>query len=221
GDVVEEGPAAQVLAHPQHEYTARLLAAVPDLPGHKDLTLATGSVTQVREALAKGTAEQAGEPAASDASAERAGQDGFLLEVSGLGMRYGSNTVLDGIDMTLQPGESLMLLGESGSGKTTLSRCIAGLIDGYTGSVQLRGEELANSTRKRSLAHRQEIQYVFQSPFSSLNPRRTIGESLSVPLEMSGRLPRSQHRETVEDALDAVRLGRSFYDRRPGDLSGG
>jgi peptide/nickel transport system ATP-binding protein len=87
--------------------------------------------------------------------------------------------------------------------------------------VQLRGEELANSTRKRSLAHRQEIQYVFQSPFSSLNPRRTIGESLSVPLEMSGRQPRSQHRETVEDALDAVRLGRSFYDRRPGDLSGG
>ena len=233
GDVVEEGPAAEVLARPQHEYTRRLLAAGPDLPGTKDLTLASGRMPQVKETDGTVTAGPGGvggvvDPGesstglrASESTAGRAGQEGYLLEVSGLGMRYGSNTVLDGIDMTLQPGESLMLLGESGSGKTTLSRCIAGLIDGYTGSVQLRGEELANSTRKRSLAHRQEIQYVFQSPFSSLNPRRTIGESLSVPLEMSGRLPRSQHRETVEDALDAVRLGRSFYDRRPGDLSGG
>ncbi|GAA4517139.1 ABC transporter ATP-binding protein [Brevibacterium yomogidense] len=241
GDVVEEGPAAEVLARPQHEYTSRLLAAVPDLPGRKDLSLATGSISQVQEALAEVSADKTGETGAaadasvvasaatesstglgaSDSTAGAAGQDGFLLDVKDLGMRYGSNTVLNGIDMTLQPGESLMLLGESGSGKTTLSRCIAGLIDGYTGSVRLRGEELAPSTRKRSLAHRQEVQYVFQSPFSSLNPRRTIGESLTVPLEMSRRLPRSEHRATVEDALDAVRLGRSFYDRRPGDLSGG
>ena len=267
GDVVEEGPAAEVLADPQHEYTSRLLAAVPDLPGRKDLTQATGSISQVKEALAEVSAEKTGETGepvesgesggagesgesggagasgasggtgasvvesaatqsstglgASDSTAGAAGQDGFLLDVKDLGMRYGDNTVLNGIDMTLQPGESLMLLGESGSGKTTLSRCIAGLIDGYTGSVRLRGEELAPSTRKRSLAHRQEVQYVFQSPFSSLNPRRTIGESLTVPLEMSRRLPRSEHRATVEDALDAVRLGRSFYDRRPGDLSGG
>lgn len=232
GDVVEEGPAAEVLARPQHEYTRRLLAAVPDLPGKKDLTLASGRIPQVRETedASAGPGGMGGvvEPhesstglRASESTAVSGERDGFLLEVTGLGMRYGTNTVLDGIDMTLQPGESLMLLGESGSGKTTLSRCIAGLIDGYTGSVRLHGEELANSTRKRSLQHRQDIQYVFQSPFSSLNPRRTIGESLSVPLEMSGLLPKAQHRQTVEEALDAVRLGRSFYDRRPGDLSGG
>jgi peptide/nickel transport system ATP-binding protein len=234
GDVVEEGPAAEVLARPQHEYTKRLLAAVPDLPGKKDLTLASGRIPQVRDADEETTAAGPGglggvvEPGesstglrASESTAVGGERDGFLLEVTGLGMRYGTNTVLDGIDMTLQPGESLMLLGESGSGKTTLSRCIAGLIDGYTGSVRLHGEELANSTRKRSLQHRQDIQYVFQSPFSSLNPRRTIGESLSVPLEMSGLLPKAQHRQTVEEALDAVRLGRSFYDRRPGHLSGG
>lgn len=237
GDVVEEGPAAEVLARPQHEYTRRLLAAVPDLPGKKDLTLASGSLPRVKESAEPGTVAGAAgagglggvvDPGtsstglrASESTAVTGDRDGFLLEVSGLGMRYGTHTVLDGIDMTLQPGESLMLLGESGSGKTTLSRCIAGLIDGYTGSVKLRGEELENSTRKRTLQHRQDIQYVFQSPFSSLNPRRTIGESLSVPLEMSGRLPKSQHRATAEEALDAVRLGRSFYDRRPGDLSGG
>ena len=136
-------------------------------------------------------------------------------------MKFGDNVVLSSIDMTLEPGESTMILGESGSGKTTLSRCITGLVDGYTGSVKYRGEELAKSTRKRTIDHRQEIQYVFQSPFSSLNPRRTIGESLTVPLEMSKRLPRSEHKQAVEEALDAVRLGRSFYDRRPGDLSGG
>ena len=232
GDVVEEGSAAQVLSDPQHEYTRRLLAAVPDLPGKKDLTLASGRMPQVKESEdasagpgGRGGVVESDESStglrASESSPAGGERDGFLLEVSGLGMRYGSNTVLDGIDMTLQPGESLMLLGESGSGKTTLSRCIAGLIDGYTGSVRLQGEQLANSTRKRTLQHRQDIQYVFQSPFSSLNPRRTIGESLSVPLEMSGLLPKAQHRQTVEEALDAVRLGRSFYDRRPGDLSGG
>ena len=114
-----------------------------------------------------------------------------------------------------------MLLGEAGSGKTTLSRSIAGLIDHYTGSVSLDGDVLPNSTRKRSVKQLQGLQYVFQSPYSSLNPRRTIGESLTVPLEMNRDLTPAQRRGFVEEALDAVRLGRTFYDRRPGDLSGG
>lgn len=114
-----------------------------------------------------------------------------------------------------------MLLGESGSGKTTLSRCVAGLNDDYSGAVRLRGVELAKSTRKRTNDERVGIQYVFQSPFSSLNPRRSIGQSLTVPLEMSGEGTAASRKATVEEALDAVRLGRSFYHRRPGDLSGG
>lgn len=114
-----------------------------------------------------------------------------------------------------------MLLGESGSGKTTLSRCIAGLNDDYSGQVQLWGETMAPSTRKRTNEQRVGVQYVFQSPFSSLNPRRSIGQSLSVPLEMSGEDNAAARKAKVEDALDAVRLGRSFYHRRPGDLSGG
>ncbi|SLM95374.1 Peptide ABC transporter, ATP-binding protein [Brevibacterium yomogidense] len=219
GELVEEGPAQQVLHRPEHDYTKRLLAAVPDLAGRKDLSAATMRESEAVETQASET--QVSEPGeATEASAMESAEP-YLLEVTDLAMKFGDNVVLSSIDMTLEPGESTMILGESGSGKTTLSRCITGLVDGYTGSVRYRGEELAKSTRKRTIDHRQEIQYVFQSPFSSLNPRRTIGESLTVPLEMSKRLPRSEHKQTVEEALDAVRLGRSFYDRRPGDLSGG
>ena len=207
GELVEEGPAQQVLHRPEHDYTKRLLAAVPDLAGRKDLTGGAGLAGSADQA---GRTDQAGgtEPAseaartevtgptpATEASATEAAEP-YLLQVSDLAMKFGDNVVLSSIDMTLEPGESTMILGESGSGKTTLSRCITGLVDGYTGSVKYRGEELAKSTRKRTVDHRQEIQYVFQSPFSSLNPRRTIGESLTVPLEMSKRLPRSEHKQS-------------------------
>lgn len=144
-----------------------------------------------------------------------------VLQVRGLGLSYGPKTILKSIDLDLQAGECTLLLGESGSGKTTLARSIAGLNDGYTGDVIYRGETIARSTRQRSIGQRTDIQYIFQSPFSSLNPRRTIGESLAVPLEMAGGLSAAQRRERVKDALDAVRLGRQFHDRRPGDLSGG
>ncbi|PZO99480.1 MAG: peptide ABC transporter ATP-binding protein [Corynebacterium urealyticum] len=200
GDIVEEGPADGVLYHPKHPYTQKLLAAIPDLPGRKNLTghgQASSVATKERDAATP------------------------LLSVRDLEMSYGDNKVLHGINLTLEQGESILLLGESGSGKTTLARSIAGLNPGYTGEVRLRGDLLEHSSRKRTLDERQYIQYIFQSPFSSLNPRRTIGESLSVPLIMSGRLPRREQRKVVEDVLEAVQLDRSFYDRRPGDLSGG
>lgn len=162
------------------------------------------------------TANQAGEPQPTAPTALDA-----VLQVRGLGLSYGPKTILKSIDLDLQAGECTLLLGESGSGKTTLARSIAGLNDGYTGDVIYRGETIARSTRQRSIGQRTDIQYIFQSPFSSLNPRRTIGESLAAPLEMAGGLSAAQRREQVKDALDAVRLGRQFHDRRPGDLSGG
>ncbi|RKQ33771.1 ABC transporter ATP-binding protein [Kocuria tytonis] len=148
-------------------------------------------------------------------------QDAPVVRLRDLRMAYGSAVILDGINLDLEAGQTTMLLGESGSGKTTLSRSVAGLNDGYTGDVLLDGEVLAPSTRRRSNEQRRRIQYVFQSPFSSLNPRRSIGDSLQVPLQMSGDLSREQRRAAVADALDAVRLGRSYIDRRPGELSGG
>ncbi|WP_052209865.1 ABC transporter ATP-binding protein [Kocuria sp. ZOR0020] len=209
GELVEEGPVREILTAPEHPYTRRLLEAVPDLAGKKMLTQ-TGQIDVVNPGEASPAAT------ATDES-----ESATLLAVTDLRKSYGSNAILKGVNFTLEPGQSTMVLGESGSGKTTLSRCVAGLIEDYDGQVSLRGTDLAASTRQRSNDQRQEIQYIFQSPFSSLNPRRSIGQSLTVPLEMSGKLPASQRRSVVEDALDSVRLGRSFYDRRPGDLSGG
>ena len=239
GQVVEQGRTEQVLYQPQHEYTRKLLDSVPDLAGKRRVGR-TSAITGEQPVV--DTAEPAyGSPehdyraragsnalggavrfrAAASADSPGPREAAMLLEVSDLRLAYGSNQILDGISFTLAPGESMMLLGESGSGKTTLSRCIAGLNDDYAGEVRLTGDALAPGTRARTAEQRQHIQYVFQSPFSSLNPRRTICESVEVPLQMSGRIGRKERRRRVLKALDQVRLGSSYLDRRPGDLSGG
>ncbi|GLB65942.1 dipeptide ABC transporter ATP-binding protein [Arthrobacter mangrovi] len=212
GEVVEQGPTERVLYQPQHDYTRKLLDSVPDLAGKRRVgrtSVITGEQPVVDP-----------RPAAAEDRTRREASANFL-EVSGLRLAYGSNQILDGISFTLAPGESMMLLGESGSGKTTLSRCVAGLNDDYSGEVRLSGDTLSAGTRARTAEQRQRIQYVFQSPFSSLNPRRTICESVEVPLQMSGKMGRKERRRRVLEALDQVRLGSSYLDRRPGDLSGG
>jgi peptide/nickel transport system ATP-binding protein len=230
GDLVEEGPVSAVLDHPQHEYTQMLMSAVPDLDGRKTIGDGAAEANKPSEDddqthILVSTGEKPS-PGGTDSEGSESGGGAAsatapLLEVKDIALAYGKAQILNGINLTLEPGECTMLLGESGSGKTTLSQCVAGLNDDYTGSVKLRGTELERSTRKRSNEQRVGIQYVFQSPFSSLNPRRSIGQSLTVPLEMSGEGTAASRKAVVEEALDSVRLGRSFYHRRPGDLSGG
>lgn len=192
GEIVETGAAADVLHRPQHEYTRTLMAAVPDLDGPDD---------------------RGQEPAAED--------DGALLNARGIELSYGDTKVLDGVDLTVQRGESVLLLGESGSGKTTLSRCVCGLIEGYGGSVSVEGRRLATSTRKRDTAALSAVQYVFQSPFSSLNPRKTIAQSMEVPLAQLTDLDKQQRNERIRELLERVRLDPEFADRLPEQLSGG
>lgn len=224
GEVVERGTTEEVLFHPQHRYTRKLLNAVPDLDGKRrvgEVEAITGEQPLVfpgphapGENRINPLAEP-GQPKTAPASSSA------LLAVSGLELAYGPAQILDGIDFSLGVGESMMLLGESGSGKTTLSRCVAGLNDDYRGTVSFRGVDLAPGTRHRTAAQRQGIQYVFQSPFSSLNPRRSILESVEVPLQMAGVSDKRKRRFLVLEALDQVKLGASYLDRRPGELSGG
>ena len=144
-----------------------------------------------------------------------------VLAAKSVSVSYGQHVVLREVDVSVAPGECLMLLGESGSGKTTLSQCIAGLTRSYSGTVALDGTGLAPSTRRRSDEQRRRVQYVFQSPFSSLNPRKTVAQSIEVPLVRLTNLSRTQRRERVAEMLDRVRLGRALANRLPEQLSGG
>jgi peptide/nickel transport system ATP-binding protein len=114
--------------------------------------------------------------------------------------------VLKDVSFTLYQGEILGLVGESGSGKTTLCRAILGMLRDYEGEI---------------VHHSQRPQMVFQDPFSSLNPARTIGWILEEPLRIQGKLNRAQRRDAVAQVLEQVGLGPEYAARRPRELSGG
>jgi oligopeptide/dipeptide ABC transporter ATP-binding protein len=144
-----------------------------------------------------------------------------LVAVIGVNASYGTRQVLHDIELVVRPRECLALVGESGSGKTTLARCVAGLHTSYTGQVSFRGKELPAGSRSRDADTRREIQYVFQSPYNSLNPRKTISQIIEQPLRHFFSVGGSAGRGRVRAALDRVQLSTTCLDRYPHQLSGG
>jgi peptide/nickel transport system ATP-binding protein len=134
---------------------------------------------------------------------------------------YGSTEVLHSINMTLDQGEVLAIVGESGSGKTTTARAIAGLHHDWTGSIRLGDVELAKSARARSTDVRRQIQYIFQNPYGSLNPRKTIGESVGQPLGVFNIASGKKAESMVGEMLEQVSLSASYARRYPDQCSGG
>jgi peptide/nickel transport system ATP-binding protein len=135
---------------------------------------------------------------------------------------YQRKETLHGINTSICERRCLALVGESGSGKTTLARCIAGLHPHkIVGDIEFRGAALARDARGRPRATRQAIQYIFQSPYSSLNPRKTIGQILSQPLKVFFQLSRDEMEGRMLKALEQVALDSSLLSRYPDQLSGG
>ena len=162
---------------------------------------------------------------------------GALLEVKGLtkhftlhgdifsrvaGEKAQTLKAVDGIDFHIRRGETLGLVGESGCGKSTTARLVTRLIEPTGGEVKLKGEDLLAFSAPRMKEMRKEIQLVFQDPYSSLNPRKTIMQILSRPMEIHG-LARTwnEKRERVLDLLHRVGLGVEHIDRYPHEFSGG
>jgi oligopeptide/dipeptide ABC transporter ATP-binding protein len=149
------------------------------------------------------------------------GVDDALITVRGVQASHGRRQVLFDVELVVRPRECVALVGESGSGKTTLARCIAGLHTNYDGEILLRGDLLPAGSRARDRDARRHIQYVFQSPYSSLNPRKTIGQIVGQPLQVFFDYGRAESRRRIVETLESVQLSSSVLERYPHQLSGG
>ena len=144
-----------------------------------------------------------------------------VLTLENVVAHYGTLEVLHSISLTLEPRECLAIVGESGSGKTTTARSIAGLHRNWTGSIRLGDEELETAARSRSTESRRQIQYIFQNPYGSLNPRKTVGETVGQPLSVFGIAKGRAAEQRVAEMLEQVSLSASYANRYPDQLSGG
>jgi peptide/nickel transport system ATP-binding protein len=150
---------------------------------------------------------------------------GPLLDVRGLRVDYGRgrhrSTAVDGVELSIGPGETLALVGESGSGKSTIGNAVLGLVPVTGGTVTFDGEDVGRATARRRRELTQEIQAVFQDPYGSLNSMRTIRQTLVEPLIAHRRADAASARSQVEAALHSVGLDPEVADRYPGEFSGG
>jgi peptide/nickel transport system ATP-binding protein len=144
-----------------------------------------------------------------------------VLSLRGVHAGYRGRTVLHDITLDIAPHECLALVGESGSGKTTLARSIAGLHGDRWGDIAFKGTPLAKVSRTRPRETRRSIQYVFQNPYGSLNPRRTIRQIISQPLEVFKTVRPNEVDRRVADMLERVSLTAAYAGRFPDQLSGG
>ncbi len=146
----------------------------------------------------------------------------FPIKSSGLVRRLiGQVQAVDGVSFQVRRGSSLGLVGESGCGKSTTGRLITRLYDPTSGSMRFDGREIASLSNKQMLPLRSEIQMIFQDPYSSLNPRHTVGTIVGTPLRVHKMVPEKQVLARVQELLEFVGLNPEHYNRYPNEFSGG
>lgn len=200
GEVQEHGSAEQVVNQPTHDYTRRLMHAVrpPPAAGQGDETLGEHK------------------------------RDVPALKVKDITAGYGRKrngvpaiTVLRDVNVSIERGHTVGVIGESGCGKSTLARVMAGLLPAAHGQVLLDGNDLQPALQKRDRSELQKIQFVFQMADTALNPRQRIDHILGRPLEFYLGLKGKEKRRRIMELLDMVELPQDFAGRYPEELSGG
>ena len=220
GDKVEENTCAALFAQPREPYTRALLAAVPRLGAMQ------GQDLPRRFEMPGVTATSAAEPdtVRHDQPAVLRVRDlvtRFALPSGLLGRVHRQVHAVEQLSFELKPGETLSLVGESGCGKSTTGRSLARLVDFQGGSVEVAGRDIAGLKGKALQALRRDIQFVFQDPFASLDPRLTVGYSVMEPMLIHRMMPRAQAEARVGWLLGKVGLPADAANRYPHEFSGG
>ena len=196
GELVEIGARDEVLKQPRHEYTKMLIGAVPTLQPH-------------------------GRAVSGDAP--------LVLETSKLSKTYGARgwfgprrevRAAEDVTLTVRRGQTLGIVGESGSGKSTVARCIVRLVDPSSGEIRIGGTDIATMGAGALRPLRRKVQIVFQDPYRSLNPRRTVGEAI-IEGPLNYGIARPEALERARKLLELVRMDASALARYPHQFSGG
>ncbi len=232
GKMVEQGPAAEILHHPKEPYTQGLLACRPPLDSRPERLptvedyLRNEECGMRNEELATASQNSSLITHHSTLISVRNLDVTYTLKKSLLGKPLQTLKGVDGISFDIMEGETLGLVGESGCGKTTLGRALLRLIDHSAGSISYRGRALESLSAKEMRALRPKLQIIFQDPYSSLNPRITIGDAIAEPLKVHRKnqnTPITQNtlKETVLSLMEQVGLDPDWYGRYPHEFSGG
>jgi peptide/nickel transport system ATP-binding protein/glutathione transport system ATP-binding protein len=225
GEVVEENAVIPLFANPQHPYTQTLLAAVPklgamhgtDQPARFDLVLNRAASNVDATALNSTSTTQS---------------DRIVLSVKNLVTRFDVRSGIFGfvkkrihaveqVSFDLHEGETLSLVGESGCGKTTTGRSLVGLAKITRGSIEFDGTAVDTTDTNSLKALRRNLQFVFQDPFASLNPRMRVGDCIKEPLLIQGLAQGAEADRRVAELMERVGLNASMAQRWPHEFSGG
>ncbi|WP_210485754.1 ABC transporter ATP-binding protein [Microvirga antarctica] len=224
GEAVETGPTERIFRVPEHPYTRALLAAVPQLGSM------TGHARPMRFPVVDPATGGSDTPEETSDTVSPLGSP--VLEVAHLTTRFdirsgmmsrltGRVHAVENVSFSVQPGETLALVGESGCGKSTIGRSIVRLVEADSGSVLVDGEDILRQKGRALHAMRQRVQMIFQDPFASLNPRMRVGDAIAEPLLQNGLADAAGARARAADLLERVGLPPEMSRRYPHEFSGG
>ena len=227
GKKVEEGPVGRIFDAPQHPYTQTLLSAVPKLGSMTGEAFPKRMPVMV---IRDGVPVLSGEERIQDTARY---SDKPLLAVDDLYVRFPIKKNMLGkvthvcnavskVAFDIYPGETLALVGESGSGKSTIGRTIQQLQSPLSGDIRFNGKAYSQMSSSERYKMRREVQYIFQDPFASLDPRKTVGFSIAEPIRTHGLLDNNKEiNARVVELLERVGLGPEYASRYPHEFSGG